>query len=112
MIPQQIYKYAPGAAPLQPVNPSPPAHNCLTELTGAERDHVKFHHATPLLRATLCRRGECTPDIHNTVLFGVIHLKYMKVSRFTPRLALAASLAVPDLATWLRSRSCSTSGAS
>lgn len=80
LIPQEIYKYVPGDAPLQPVNPNPPQHNCLTELTRAQRDHAKFHHATPLLRATLCRRGECTPDIHNTVLFGIIHIKYMKVS--------------------------------
>lgn len=81
LIPQEIYKYVPGPAPLKPVDPNPPLHNCLTELTGAQRDHAKFHHATPLLRATLCRRGECTPDIHNTVLFGIIHIKYLKVSR-------------------------------
>lgn len=39
-------------------------------------DRVKFHHASPLLRVTLCRRGECKPDIHNTVLFAIIHIKY------------------------------------
>lgn len=81
LIPQEIYKYDPTGALLKAVDPNPPQHNCLTEVIGAERDHVKFHHATPLLRATLCRRGECTPDIHNTVLFGIIHIKYMIVSR-------------------------------
>lgn len=44
-------------------------------------NRVKFHHATPLLRATMCRRGDCVPDIHNTVLFGIIHIKYHPLVR-------------------------------
>ena len=61
---------------LRALDPAPPSHNCLTELIGAEMNRVKFHHATPLLRVTMCRRGECVPDVHNTVLFGIIHIKY------------------------------------
>lgn len=75
LVPQEIYKWVPGLT-LRALDPAPPAHNCLTEVIGADMNRVKFHHATPLLRATLCRRGECVPDIHNTVLFGIIHIKY------------------------------------
>lgn len=66
---------------LRALDPSPPSTNCLTEIIGAEMNRVKFHHATPLLRVTLCRRGECVPDIHNTVLFGLIHVKYHPLVR-------------------------------
>lgn len=75
VVPQQIYKYVPGMT-LRALDPRPPTHNCVTEIINAEMNRVHFHHATPLLRATLCRRGECVPDIHNTVLFGFIHIKY------------------------------------
>ncbi|KAM0750742.1 hypothetical protein T439DRAFT_288737 [Meredithblackwellia eburnea MCA 4105] len=75
LVPQQIYKYQEGLT-LRALDPRPPSHNCLTELIGAEMNRVHFHHATPLLRVTLCKRGECTPDIHNTVLFALIHIKY------------------------------------
>ncbi|ORY78098.1 hypothetical protein BCR35DRAFT_267012 [Leucosporidium creatinivorum] len=75
LVPQEIYKWVPGLT-LRALDPAPPSHNCLTEIIGAEMNRVKFHHATPLLRVTLCRRGECVPDIHNTVLFGIIHIKY------------------------------------
>ncbi|KAK4047506.1 hypothetical protein OIO90_006148 [Microbotryomycetes sp. JL221] len=75
LVPQEIYKWVPGLT-LRALDPSPPTHNCLTEVIGAEMNRVKFHHATPLLRVTLCKRGECKPSIHNTVLFGIIHIKY------------------------------------
>ncbi|KAL8287651.1 hypothetical protein RQP46_003509 [Phenoliferia psychrophenolica] len=75
LVPQEIYKYQEGLT-LRALDPAPPAHNCITEIVGAEMNRVKFHHATPLLRVTLCRRGECVPDIHNTVLFALIHIKY------------------------------------
>ena len=47
-------------------------------------NRVHLHHATPLLRATLCKRGECKPDVHNTVLFGIIHVKYHPLVRPLP----------------------------
>ncbi|KDE05704.1 hypothetical protein MVLG_03938 [Microbotryum lychnidis-dioicae p1A1 Lamole] len=75
LVPQEVYKYVPGMT-LRALDPNPPKHNCLTSIVNAQMNRVKFHHATPLLRATLCRRGECKPDIHNTVLFGMIHVKY------------------------------------
>lgn len=75
LVPQLIYKYIPGLT-LRPLVPNPPLSNCLTQVVSADMNRVKFHHATPLLRATLCRRGECVPDVHNTVLFGMIHIKY------------------------------------
>ncbi|GAA6010122.1 hypothetical protein JCM10207_007570 [Rhodosporidiobolus poonsookiae] len=75
LAPQQIYKWVPGLT-LRPLDPLAPAHNCLTTLLKADMNRVKLHHATPLLRATLCKRGECVPDVHNTVLFGMIHVKY------------------------------------
>lgn len=74
-MPQQIYKYVPNLT-LRPLDPLAPSHNCLTELLGPDMNRVHLHHATPLLRATLCKRGECKPDVHNTVLFGIIHVKY------------------------------------
>ncbi|TNY24350.1 hypothetical protein DMC30DRAFT_346039 [Rhodotorula diobovata] len=75
LVPQQIYKYVPNLT-LRPLDPLAPSHNCLTELLGPDMNRVHLHHATPLLRATLCKRGECKPDVHNTVLFGIIHVKY------------------------------------
>ncbi|POY75273.1 hypothetical protein BMF94_1643 [Rhodotorula taiwanensis] len=75
LVPQQIYKYVPNLT-LRPLDPLAPAHNCLTDLLGADMNRVHVHHATPLLRATLCKRGECVPDTSNTVMFGIIHVKY------------------------------------
>ncbi|GAA6049379.1 hypothetical protein JCM3770_007316 [Rhodotorula araucariae] len=75
LVPQQIYKYVPNLT-LRPLDPLAPSHNCLTELLGPDMNRVHLHHATPLLRATLCKRGECKPDVHNTVLFAIIHVKY------------------------------------
>lgn len=75
LVPQEVYKYVPGLT-LRPLVPNPPQHNCLSQIVNAQMNRVKFHHATPLLRATLCRRGECKPNVHNTVLFGIIHIKY------------------------------------
>ncbi|GAA5905800.1 hypothetical protein JCM8208_000903 [Rhodotorula glutinis] len=75
LVPQQIYKYTPNLT-LRPLDPLAPSHNCLTELLGPDMNRVHLHHATPLLRATLCKRGECKPDVHNTVMFGIIHVKY------------------------------------
>ncbi|GAA6036697.1 hypothetical protein JCM8097_003434 [Rhodosporidiobolus ruineniae] len=75
LVPQQIYKYVPNLT-LRPLDPTPPAHNCLTDLLGADMNRVHVHHASPLLRATLCKRGDCVPDVHNTVLFGIVHVKY------------------------------------
>ncbi|GAA5987341.1 hypothetical protein JCM10908_001916 [Rhodotorula pacifica] len=75
LVPQQIYKYVPNLT-LRPLDPLAPSHNCLTDLLGADMNRVHLHHATPLLRATLCKRGECVPDVHNTVMFGMIHVKY------------------------------------
>jgi hypothetical protein len=75
LVPQLIYKYVPGLA-LRALVAEPPTDNCLTQVIGADMRKVHFHHATPLLRATLCRRGECVPDVHNTVLMGMIHIKY------------------------------------
>lgn len=75
LVPQQIYKYVPNLT-LRPLDPLAPSHNCLTDLLGADMNRVHLHHATPLLRATLCKRGECVPDVHNTVLMSIIHVKY------------------------------------
>ncbi|GAA5999846.1 uncharacterized protein JCM10292_003770 [Rhodotorula paludigena] len=75
LVPQEIYKWVPNMT-LRPLNPLAPSHNCLTDILGNDMNRVHLHHATPLLRATLCRRGECKPDVHNTVLFGIIHVKY------------------------------------
>ncbi|GAA5827491.1 hypothetical protein JCM11251_003834 [Rhodosporidiobolus azoricus] len=75
LVPQQIYKWVPNLT-LRPLDPLAPSHNCLTDLLGADMNRVHLHHATPLLRATMCKRGECVPDVHNTVLFGIIHVKY------------------------------------
>ncbi|GAA5849159.1 hypothetical protein JCM8547_006465 [Rhodosporidiobolus lusitaniae] len=75
LVPQQIYKWVRNLT-LRPLDPVAPSHNCLTDLLGADMNRVHLHHATPLLRATLCKRGECVPDVHNTVLFGIIHVKY------------------------------------
>jgi hypothetical protein len=83
LVPQQIYKYVPNLT-LRPMDPAAPAHNCLTDLLGADMNRVHLHHATPLLRATLCQRGECTPDVHNTVLFGIVHVKYHPLVRLFP----------------------------
>lgn len=41
---------------------------CIEDIMGTD-----LHQATPILRVTLCNRGECLPSIHNTVLFGLIH---------------------------------------
>ncbi|GAA5874931.1 hypothetical protein JCM1840_007154 [Sporobolomyces johnsonii] len=75
LVPQQIYKYVPNLT-LRPLDPLAPSHNCLTDVIGPDMNRVHLHHATPLLRATLCARGECKPDVHNTVLMGMIHVKY------------------------------------
>ncbi|GAA5841662.1 hypothetical protein JCM5353_007182 [Sporobolomyces roseus] len=75
LVPQQIYKYVPNLT-LRPLDPLAPTHNCLTDVLGPDMNRVHLHHATPLLRATLCKRGECKPDVHNTVLIGMIHIKY------------------------------------
>ncbi|GAA5913266.1 hypothetical protein JCM6882_000048 [Rhodosporidiobolus microsporus] len=75
LVPQQIYKWVPNLT-LRPLDPLAPTHNCLTDLLGADMNRVHLHHATPLLRATLCKRGKCVPDVHNTVLFGLVHVKY------------------------------------
>lgn len=108
LIPQEIYKYT-SDGPLKPLDLSPPSHNCLSEVTGAERDHSKMHQSTPLLRATLCRRGECVPDIHNTVLFGIIHIKYTEVR---PRQHPATRVRTLKLTPTLHSHTCSMSAAS
>ncbi|KAH8927585.1 hypothetical protein BT69DRAFT_1347193 [Atractiella rhizophila] len=71
LVPQQIYAFRPHLT-LRPLVRNPPAHNCLSELVGADMGRVRMHHATPLLRVTLCERGECMPDVHNTVLMGII----------------------------------------
>lgn len=94
LIPQEIYKYQPDTR-LKLLVPNPPAINCLTELTGAERDHAKFHHSTPLLRVTLCARGECEPDIHNTVLFGMIHIKVVQPFMFYERRVVTWNVTAP-----------------
>ncbi|BGP09240.1 hypothetical protein OF846_003005 [Rhodotorula toruloides] len=75
LVPQQIYKYVPNLT-LRPLDPLAPSHNCLTDILGPDMNRVHLHHATPLIRATMCKRGECVPDVHNTVLFGIIHVKY------------------------------------
>lgn len=68
-----IYKYVEGVS-LQPLVSNTQAKNCVSDIVDME--YVKFHHATPLLRVTLCNRGECVPNAHNTVLFGMIHMKF------------------------------------
>ncbi|GAA98031.1 uncharacterized protein L969DRAFT_617657 [Mixia osmundae IAM 14324] len=75
LVPQQIYKYVPDLT-MRKLLPHSPESNCLTDLLGADLGHTHLHHATPLIRATLCNRGECKPTIHNTVLVGLIHVKY------------------------------------
>lgn len=74
-VPQLMYKVVPGASPLQAANPGASYSNCITKVVGEHLDRA-YHHATPLLRVTLCRRGECVPDRRNTVLFGIVHVKF------------------------------------
>lgn len=70
-----MYKHVPGSAPLQAIQTSVAYSNCLTRTIGEHLDRA-YHHATPLLKVTLCRRGECLPSKENTVLFGIVHVKF------------------------------------
>ena len=80
LVPQEIYKYVANVT-LRPLDPSPPSRNCITETIGADTRRVHFHHATPLLRVTMCKRGECKPDVGNTLLFGIIQSAALAPSR-------------------------------
>jgi hypothetical protein len=66
---QKTYKeYA-----LGPISENSFARNCI------HRNHPNLgsmlHQATPLYRLTLCERGKCEPDVHNTVYIAVNHAK-------------------------------------
>lgn len=81
-MPQEIYKYVANVT-LRPLDPAPPSRNCITEAISADTRRVHYHHATPLLRVTMCKRGDCKPDVGNTVLFGIIQCVAIFLARAT-----------------------------
>lgn len=62
-----------------------PERTCIQDVVDAfKNDGV--HQATPILSMTLCNRGECVQDVHNTVLFGIVHGKRrLPVRTYEPR---------------------------
>lgn len=93
-VPQLMYKYVPGEAPLQAVNPGASYSNCITNVVGEHLDRA-YHLATPLLRVTLCGRGECVPDRRNTVLFGIVHVKFPQEYAWYERRVVTYSINSP-----------------
>lgn len=79
IIPQMIYKLV-GETAMPPLLPNAPVVNCISQAVNGNFPASAHHHATPLLRVTLCERSKCVPDVHNTVLFGMIHVRVDYVS--------------------------------
>lgn len=83
LVPQEIYKYVHGEVlQLLPAlaNSSTSTLNCIARELESDHKDPMVHHATPLLKVTLCDRGECVPDIHNTVMFAIVHIREEGVS--------------------------------
>ncbi|KAF2102939.1 hypothetical protein NA57DRAFT_52481 [Rhizodiscina lignyota] len=78
--------YLSGAGePEQPAEPK--RATCLHNLVD-KYGYWQIHQGTPVLSMTLCNRGECEPNIHNTVNFGIIQPKYVKpLNWYEPRIA-------------------------
>lgn len=66
---------------LRPLVGKQPEQNCITDLIAADSARTDYHHATQLLRVTLCKRGECVPTPDNTVLFGLIQWAVFAATR-------------------------------
>lgn len=63
----RIYRFVPGEKYVAAVAEPPTPQTCLKDNVAAG-----LHQGTPLLSLTLCKRGECTPDKHNTILLGLV----------------------------------------
>lgn len=63
----------------------PQKTTCMHKVTD-KYHYWQVHQGTPILSMTLCNRGECEPNIHNTVNFGIIQPKYIKpLNWYEPR---------------------------
>ncbi|KAH0355808.1 hypothetical protein KCU83_g1360, partial [Aureobasidium melanogenum] len=72
----RIYRFVPDQKYVAGVTEPPAPQTCL-------KDNVAegLHQGTPLLSLTLCKRGECAPDKHNTILLGLVQRR--QVSPYT-----------------------------
>ncbi|KAM0543460.1 hypothetical protein ACHAPJ_012324 [Fusarium lateritium] len=50
-----------------------PKHTCLNDVMLTDR---RVHQSTPMLSLTLCKRGECEPAPNNTVIMGMVQMRY------------------------------------
>jgi len=48
-------------------------------------EQYEVHQASPAIRITLCNRGECLPDIHNTVYVSLFHRVFTTNGKFFER---------------------------
>ncbi|KAF2101006.1 hypothetical protein NA57DRAFT_74599 [Rhizodiscina lignyota] len=67
LVEPRIYKYVEGERYVEHVGAPETPQMCVEE----KMAHG-VHQGTPMLSITMCNRGECQPDIHNTVLMGLV----------------------------------------
>ncbi|KAH0376847.1 hypothetical protein KCU92_g9568, partial [Aureobasidium melanogenum] len=63
----RIYRFVPDQKYVANVTEPPTPQTCLMDNVAEG-----LHQGTPLLSLTLCKRGECVPDKHNTILLGLV----------------------------------------
>ena len=58
-------------------------------------DEFSVHQAGPVMRFTLCNRGECKPNIHNTVHVSLIHRLFTTNGKFFERRVITFNTTYP-----------------
>ncbi|RMJ17185.1 hypothetical protein BHE90_002466 [Fusarium euwallaceae] len=90
--PSQLFRFNATGQPVQDVKaerdsavqePFPPGNEkktwhsmentCIHDVMLSDR---RVHQSTPMLSLTLCKRGECEPHEHNTVMIGMVQMRY------------------------------------
>jgi hypothetical protein len=63
----RIYRFVEGQRLVEHAGTPEKPQTCVNE-----KFDLGVHQGTPMLSVTLCKRGECEPDAHNTVLMGIV----------------------------------------